>query len=402
MTKHCKSLIAAALAGGLIAVGSAHADVKIGFLGGFTGPIESLTPPIFEGAKLATAHVNDQGGVLGGQRINVPNADTTCVDATAASNAADRMVNSENVIAIVGALCSGATIASANNAAVPGNVVMVSPASTSPALTGLSDNDLVFRTAPSDAYQGSVLARLLISKGIKNVAITYVNNDYGKGFAEALASAFEAAGGSVAANEAHEDGKADYRAEIGSLASSGALTLVVLAYADGSGQTIIRQAIESGDFENFVGGDGMVGDKLVDAIGAGNLKYMIATKPGTPDIAGAGVFAELAAAVNLDPTAVFAAQSYDAAFLLALAIEKNGSADRAGLSAALRSVASAPGEVILPGEWKKAVAALAAGKDVNYEGASGSHEFDSAGDVPGVIVEMAVRGGKFVELGQVQ
>ena len=92
------------------------------------------------------------------------------------------------------------------------------------------------------------MAKLLLSKGIDNIAITYINNDYGKGFADAVSSSFTAMGGTVAANEAHEEGKADYRAEIGSLASSGAEILVVLAYANGSGQTIIRQALESGDF----------------------------------------------------------------------------------------------------------------------------------------------------------
>jgi branched-chain amino acid transport system substrate-binding protein len=42
---------------------------------------------------------------------------------------------------------------------------------------------------------------------------------------------------------------------------------------------------------------------------------------------------------------------------------------------------------------------LAEGKDINYEGASGAHEFDKAGDVPGAIVEMKVAGGKFEEVG---
>src|SRR5690606_11749161 len=135
--------------------------------------------------------------------------DSTCNDTTAASAAADRMVNSENVTALVGPLCSGETIAAANTAAIPGGVIIVSPAATSPAISGLDDNDLVFRTTPSDAYSGEALARLLNAKGHDNIAITYVNNDYGKGFADALASAFEELGGTVSANEAHEDGKAD-------------------------------------------------------------------------------------------------------------------------------------------------------------------------------------------------
>ncbi|WP_428239908.1 ABC transporter substrate-binding protein [Gynuella sp.] len=399
-----KSLLSLTIVGTLCSVSMASfSEVKVGFLGAFTGPIESLTPPILSGAQLAMSHINSQGSLLDGQVMVMPTADTTCVDASAASNAGDRLVNSEKVVAVVGGLCSGATIAAANNAGIPGNVLMVSPASTSPALTDLKDNDLVFRTAPSDAYQGEVMARLLKSKGIDEVAITYVNNDYGKGFADALAKAFEKLGGSVAAKEAHEDGKADYRAELGSLASTGAQNLVVLAYADGSGQTILRQAIESGDFSLFVGGDGMVGNALISALGADALKGMIATKPGTPDAPGTAAFSKLASTVvGFDPKAVFAAQAYDAAFLIGLAIEEKGSADREGMSEALRKVATAPGEIILPGEWAKAKKLLDEGKDINYQGAAGNHEFDANGDVPGVIVEMGIKNGKFVELGQLK
>lgn len=396
-----KTLLGVATAAALVGAVQAE-EVKIGFLGGFTGPIESLTPPIYDAARLAVRHVNGQGGILDGDILVMPSADTTCVDSSAATNGADRLINSENVTAIVGALCSGATIAAANNVGIPASVVMISPASTSPAITEMDDNDQVFRTPPSDAYQGEVLARLLISKGINDAAVTYVNNDYGKGLADAFAAAYENEGGMVMANEAHEDGKADYRAEIASLASTGSQNLVVLAYADGSGQTILRQANESGNFVTYVGGDGMVGDGLVRAVGADVLEGMIATKPGTPDLPGSAVFAGLAEAVELDPNATFAGQSYDAAFIIALAIESMGEDSREGLSDHVRRVATAPGEVILPGEWSKAKRLLAAGQDINYEGATGQHEFDVSGDVPGVIVEMTVRNGAFVEVGEIQ
>ncbi|VAW14630.1 Branched-chain amino acid ABC transporter, amino acid-binding protein (TC 3.A.1.4.1) [hydrothermal vent metagenome] len=393
-----KSILAALAISALSATSPAVAQVKLGFLGGFTGPIESLTPPIFDGAKLAVDQVNAQGGILG-TTLEISSADTTCADATAAGNAADKMVNTDQVLAIVGALCSGATISAANTAGIPGNVVLISPASTAPSLSEIDDNDLVFRTAPSDAYQGDVLARLLLSKGITEIAVAYVNNDYGKGFADALGASFEANGGTVAASEGHEDGKADYRAELGSLAATGAQNLVVLAYANGSGQTMLRQAVEAGDFTTYIGGDGMVGNELFTGIDTGAVEGMIATKPGTPDLPGAALYTELASAAGLDPTAIFAPQAYDAAFILALAIEAKGSNDREGLAASVRAVSTAPGEVILPGEWAKAVALLAEGKDINYEGASGQHEFDDAGDVPGTIVEMVVNDGSFVEVG---
>jgi branched-chain amino acid transport system substrate-binding protein len=363
-----------------------------------------MTPAIYKAAKLAVKHVNDQGGVLDGQKIILPNADTTCADTVAAAQAAARLVKDENVVALVGAICSGATIAVAKQVTIPAGITLVSPASTSPAITTLDDKDLVFRTSPSDVYQSGVMARLLLSKGIRHIAITYVDNDWGRGLASALSEAFTAAGGKVAANLAHEEGKADYRALIRSLGSSGVDTLVVLAYANGSGLTIIRQALETGAFNRFVGGDGMVSNTLIAAIGADKLRGMIATKPGRPDTNAARQFNRLAWRADLNPGAAFAAQSYDAAFLLALAIEKSGKVQREGLPKALRDVASAPGEVIFPGEWQKAKALLKAGKEINYEGATGSLEFDKDGDVDGVIIEMGVyvRYGSFMEYGQIQ
>ena len=168
-----KTLLAAVAAGALLAPVSAQAEVKIGFLGGFTGPIESLMPPISNGAKLAITQINAQGGTSQG-KITYVTADTSCADSTKAANAADRLVNTEKVTAIVGAQCSGATIASANNAAIPAGVTMISPASTSPKLTDMDDKDLVFRTAPSDAYQGGSMARLLKAKGFKKIGRAHV------------------------------------------------------------------------------------------------------------------------------------------------------------------------------------------------------------------------------------
>lgn len=394
-----KSLAITAATVALFAAAPALAeDVTFGFLGGFTGPLESLTPPIYEGTKLLAAEINANGGILDG-KLNIISGDSTCADATAAANAADRMINTDQVTAIIGPMCSGAVISAANNAGIPGDTVLITMSGTSPAITDVDDNDLLFRTTPSDAYQGQVLANLLMSKGIDDVAVAYVNNDYGKGFADAFGAAFTAAGGTVEASEGHEEGKADYRAELGSLASTGAPTLVLLAYANGSGQTMLRQAIESGDFASFVGGDGMISNELFTGVDAAAVEGMIGTKPGTPDLPGTAIYDKMATEAGEDPTSIFAPQAYDAAYILALAVESKGSADREGMSEAVRAVSSAPGEVILPGEWAKAKALLAEGKDVNYEGASGSHEFDENGDVPGVIVEMTVEGGKFVEVG---
>lgn len=398
--KHVLTLAAAT--GTLVLAAPAIAqDVKIGFLGGLTGPIESMAPGIVAGANLAVEQVNAQGGILDGGTLTMITADSAC-DATGGANAADRLVNTENVTAIVGGLCTGETIGGAQSAGIPGGVVMVSPASTAPSLTTLADNDLVFRTTPSDAFQGEKLAQLLLAKGFDDVAVTYVNNDYGTGLADAFTHAYEAGGGTVSASLAHEDLKADYRAELGNLASSGSESLVILAYASSSGQTILRQALESGNFTTFMGGDGMVGEDLFAGLDPSALEGMIITRAGAFEGDSASVFADLATEGGIAADAIYAPQAYDAAFLLALAIEKNGSAEREGLAAALREVASAPGEVILPGEWEKAKELIAAGTDIDYMGAGGTLDFDDAGDIEGVIVEINVEGGQFVEKGVIE
>lgn len=377
------------------------ADVKLGFIGGFTGPIESLTPPIFNGAKLALQNVNDQGGILGGSKLTIESADGAC-DSTAAANAADKLINTSQVTAIVGGLCTGETIGAFNGSGKPGNVVFVSPASSAPALTTLDDNDLVFRTTPSDALQGVKMASLLISKGIKDVVVTYVNNDYGKGLNDSFTAAYKADGGTISADVAHEDSKADYRAELGQLSGAGSQNLVILAYANSSGHTILQQAVESGDFKVYVGGDGMVGDALTKGIDPKLVEGLIATRAGAATGAGPAAFDAVAKAAKVDPTGTYVPQAYDAAFMLALAIEKNGSADRKGLSTALRAISNGKGDVILPGEWSKAVADIKAGKEINYEGAGGALDFDKAGDVDGIINYLTVKNGAFVDQGPIK
>ena len=373
-------------------------DVKLGFIGDLTGPIAGFAPGMVAAGNLVIETVNSQGGVLGGQNLTSVVADTAC-DGTAGGPAGDRMVNSENVTAIFGSYCSGPTISAANTAAIPGSVVMISPASTAPAVSELEDNDLVYRVVVPDSVQGVKLAELLLAQGIDNVGVTYVNGDYGKGLADAFAAAFTDGGGTVAANVAHEDGKADYRPEIGQIESVGAQTLVIFGYENAGGGVILDQAVETGSFTQFVGGDGMAGDALLASRDPAALEGMILTRAAPAGGPAFDAYSAVMTEAGQDPNGVYASTSFDSVFLLALAIEKNGTAEREGLAAALREVANAPGEPILPGEWSKAVELIAAGTDINYQGASGEIEFDEVGDVAGAIEYFVVEGGSVVNKG---
>jgi branched-chain amino acid transport system substrate-binding protein len=365
-----KLLLATAATAVLAPAAYAQDSINVGIILGFTGPLESITPGMAAGAELAFKEASDSGNLPGGATFNVIRADSTCIDAAAATPAAERLVTSDNVAAIMGADCSGVTTAIANNVAIPNGVVMISPSATSPALSAIEDNGFFFRTAPSDARQGEVIAALMNERGMSNIAITYTNNDYGKGLADAIASAFEAAGGTVAITVAHEDGKGDYSAEVAALQASGAEHLVVAGYVDQGGVGIVQAALDTGAFESFVFPDGMYGQSLIDSIGDEINGKVLGTLPGTEG-EGATRFADVAGAGGVDPTGTYAPESYDAAALIALAIAAGGSADRTSIRDNVLNVANEPGEPIYPGELAKGLELLAAGTEINYEGASG-------------------------------
>ena len=373
----------------------ALAEIKVGIILGFTGPIETLTPAMRDSAKLAFAEVSASGALLGGETITPLIADSTCVDSDAAVAAAELIV-SDGAVAIMGADCSGVTGAIVTNVAVPNGITMVSPSATSPGLTSLADNGLFFRTAPSDAKGGQVLAQVALDRGLTSVAVTYTNNDYGKGLADVFEASFTSGGGTITTVASHEDGKADYSAEVGVLGSAGGDALVVIGYLDQGGKGMIQASLDSGSFDLFVLSDGMIGQSLVDAIGA-DLNGSFGTLPGTQS-EGSAKFAEISG--DIDPTAPYAGESYDAAALIALAIEAGGSADRSSIVANIKKVANAPGEQIFPGELAKGLAILTGGGDIDYQGAT-DVELSTFGDAAGSFKEMEVKGGTF-ELVQVR
>jgi branched-chain amino acid transport system substrate-binding protein len=291
MKKLLAATAAAALMSGFATTEGHAEDVKIGIILGFTGPIESLTPHMADGAELAMKEVTDSGLLLDGATVVPIRADSTCVDAAAATAAAERLITSDGVKAIMGADCSGVTGAILSNVAVPNGIVMISPSATSPGLSTAEDNGLFFRTAPSDARQGVVMTEVLMDQGITEVAVTYTNNDYGKGLADSFQAAFEAAGGTVTINAAHEDGKADYSAEVGALASAGGERLVVAGYVDQGGSGIVRAALDSGAFDTFHFPDGMIGSQLEENFGD-EIDGSTGQHPGT-DSPGAALYTEM-------------------------------------------------------------------------------------------------------------
>jgi branched-chain amino acid transport system substrate-binding protein len=389
-----RNVFLASAATALVMAAAAQAEeVKLGIMVGLTGPLESLAPDMAAGAELAMKEVSDSGIFLNGSTVSSVRGDTTCIDAAAATAMAERLIGSDKVRGVVGGMCSGETTAILQNVAMPNGIVMISPSATSPGLSTVEDNGLFFRTSPSDARQGQVMTDVLMDRGFKEVAVTYTNNDYGKGLADSFQAAFEKAGGKVTINAAHEDNKADYSAEVGALDAAGGEALVVAGYVDKGGAGIINAALDLGAFDIFVFPDGMVSEALETNFGA-RVEGSFGQHPGT-DSKGFEVYTEMGKAAGFNPTNAFSPESYDAAALILLAMQAANSSDPAVYKTKVMDVANEPGEKINPGELAKALQILKDGGDVDYVGAS-AVELIGPGESAGNYREIEFKDGKMM------
>lgn len=376
---------------------AAPAALKIGFLADFSGPLGEFGPEIQKGVELAIEHINAAGGVNGQPVTFVVGDDKT--DATAATEEARRLIEVEGVAAIVGPLASGITIAVSESISGPAGVILISPSATSPAVTTANDSDFTFRSTTSDAAQGVVLADLAKADGIEKVGILYLDDAYGQGLADAFEAAFGSAGVKKAA---FQDGAASYLAELQAAAADGAEVLVAIGYPT-QAQIFIREALENDLFSQFLFVDGTKSEDLIAAVGADALEGMKGTAPvGGPENEATQAWdAAFQAKYGALPTRPFVREAYDAVIAIALAAQKAGSVDGAAVRDALRDVAGPAGAAFIPGAEgvKAAFEALAAGTDIDFQGAATSLDWDENGDVTtGYIGIWQYQGGAIVEL----
>lgn len=354
-------------------------DTAVGTVLPVSGDLSTLGPGMQKAIDLAFDLVNEAGGVNGGE-ITAIHRDSGTSEQVG-TDAASGLVNIDGVEILLGAVSSGVTIAIAESVTIPGGVLHISPASSSNAITSLADNDMVFRTRVNDAVKSQVLAELAVAAGYQHVATTYVNNAYGASLNDSFIEAFEAMGGTVTSNVSHELGQASYLSEIRDTADENPDVLLTIAYPD-SGQILLREAAEGEYFEDFMFVDVTRSQTMFDNIGGSYFEGDFGVSPGAPDSPAVQSFRQLyAERTDGDPSASLITEAFDAAAVLALAIEKADSDDPVEVRDALRSVANAPGEVVGPGEIAKALELVRDGTDINYVGASGNADFDEHGNV---------------------
>lgn len=378
---------------------AAQDAIRIGTLIPLTGALAEFGPNFRRAADLAAAHLQEAG--LAVQLIHA-DSETSAIPAVAAAR---KLVDVDRVPAIVGAAASGVTIPVAESVTIPSQVVQISNASTSPLITVLpadKGQDFLFRTCPSDALQGVVLGKLAAELQYKTAAAMYVNNPYGQGLAEQFQRSFEKRGGKVVTMVPHDEAPAPtYVAELRRATRDKPDVLAAISYP-GHATIYLREAIEGNYITKFLFCDGTKSLEVVKAIGEKNAEGMMGTAPGSILTAGYNVFvAEYGKTYGEVPPLPFMTNMYDAVIVIGLAIKAaqvdgvptiNGVAIRDRL----RQVANPPGEVVGagPSDLKTAFQLLEEKKEVNYEGASGSCDFDENGDVMTPIEVWRFAGGQ--------
>lgn len=367
-------------------------DLKIGVLVPSTGALSTFGPDYINAANLAAKCINNAGGVNGGQVVIVT-GDTGTAPEQGVSEA-QRLVEIEGVVGILGAASSSVTLAVAETVTVPAEVLQISPASTSPALTDVEDNDFLFRTPISDAAQGVVLAQLVSEDlGLTSVCTMYVNNAYGQGLSSQFAESFTELGGTVTAAVPHDDAELiSYSAELAECTSGDPEALVAISYPTGQALVYLREALEGDIISDFVFVDGTKEDDIFSTLGWEQFNGMLGTSPGALQTDFGDAFDEaFVAEFGTIYQTPFVRESYDAIIAMALAAQQAGTnTDSAAIRDSLRDAANAPGTVYGPGEddIAAALAAIAAGEDIDYQGASGSVDFDAAGDISFGAIEI--------------
>jgi branched-chain amino acid transport system substrate-binding protein len=336
-----------------------------------TGDLAFLGPPEFAGVQLAVDEMNEAGGVLGQDVVNIP-ADSGDGTPDIAGAEVDKLFN-QDVDAIIGAAASGVSVSVIDKITGAG-VVHFSPANTAAGFDTYDDNGLYFRTAPSDALQGAVLGNLAVEDGFSNVAVMARQDFYGEGLAEQVQTTLEEKGASVAEYVLYAADAQNYTAEVNKIAAAQPDALVLIAFEETT--KIIPQLIAKGigpeDIQIYFV-DGNLSDTYNPQ--SFNLDGVKGTLPvsGDPD----PEFNDRL--LEVDPKLKdfsYGPQSYDAAMIIGLAAIAAGSDNGEAIGSEIINVTR---EGTQCSTFEECAQLLEDGEDIDYQGASGPTDMNDSG-----------------------
>jgi len=363
--------------------GDMDREIRYGVLMPETGDLGSLGVPIRDGARLVGRQLEGETGFT----FDVGTADTQ-TDPQAGISSANSLVDS-GYPAIVGPAASNVNLQVTRQSFIPNEVVGISPSSSAPAVTSLDDNDYIFRTAPSDALQGPVIAQVAANEfDASSVSTMFLNDDYGQALESAFVDAFESEqDGEVLEQVSFEPEQPSYASPLDTAMGADPDFLFVVGFPQ-SGIQLFRDFYSnfSADFPIIVP-DGLIDPTLPDEVG-NNMTNVWGTAPaaGGPS---ADRFAELYQEEWDQEPGVFNAHAYDAAAIIVLANAWAGENDGTAIRDALREVANPDGTTVTAENLAEGVEMAAQGESIQYQGASSICNFDDNGDMRAVSYDVS-------------
>jgi branched-chain amino acid transport system substrate-binding protein len=378
--------------------GETSLDLVIGDSVPLSGDLADFGPPGQKAADLAVDEINaaiEEAGV--DHSVEVIHEDNGGgADPQAAVQAARKLATSDGASCIAGAWASSDTIPTAESVAIPEEVLLISPASTSDEITGLDDDGLVNRTAPPDSFQGPTLANFLDeelggAEG-KTVNIGARNDAYGTGLADTFSAGWESLGGTIGELVEYDIDLPNYDSEADQITSGSPDATVVIDFPE-TYNKVGPALVRTGNYDTsktFVT-DGLISSSLAEGAGADAVNGLRGTAPGVPDDdTSAQAFDEAYKAA--EPKDVdrqtFDAQNFDAVVLCYLAAVAAGSTEGADMAAEVQGISAPPGDKYTWEELPEAIEALQNGDDIDYDGASGAIDMDDAGDATAGVYDI--------------
>lgn len=341
--------------------------IPLGYTATLSGDFASYGLEMREGVDLAIEEINADGGVLG-RDLTTDVVDDEGKPANGPV-VAQEFCDNADIPAVLGFSFSSVALSGLPVYTQCGLPVVAS-AVTSPELSGASD--IFFRTVFTDAYQGSEAAKFWVEhRGVKNVAVLYQQDDYGKGVADAFSKALEEAGGTVTSSQAYQLGTVNFGSTVGTALKGSPDAIFIGGFYTEAGK-IVNQIRDAGSDLPIFTSDGSASPVFLELAGANadGVELYSAFSASDSRAEASGFVTAFTAKYDKEPSS-WAALAYDATYVVAQAIEAAGETDRSKVAEAIRNTSE-------------------------FAGVSGPITFDADGNRVGALTFQRVEDGKFV------
>lgn len=369
-------------------------DLRIGTVLPLTGDLAAYGPSLTEATRIAVEVINEAVAEAGltGVTVELVATEDDQTSQAPGVEAATKLVQSDDVDVIIGSMASNVTIAIAESVTIPNGVLMITPTSTAPGITDLADDGLVYRILSSDVLQGEALGDAVFAEFGEGATVNVGarNDAFGTALKDLFEARFTELGGVVGESLTWNPEAPTFDTEAQQLASGEPDVWVIIDFPETFarlGPSLVRTG--AWDPTRTFMTDAMRNEESLTEIGAEQLAGLRGTAPtseGAPARAAFdALFTELAPDV---PLTGFEGSAFDATILAFLGALSAGSSDPAAIAAELQAVSGPEGEQYTYENLADAVRALAAGEDIDYEGAWGPIDFDENGDPGSAIYEV--------------